>query len=304
MRHTGSRRHGFTLVELLVVIAIIGTLVGLLLPAVQAAREAARRMQCANNLKQFGLGLQNHHSARGAFPPAAERSGPRLSPHARLLPYMEQSSLYNVIDQSQTWEADVHQPLRTTLVSGFVCPARDQVAADYFYVSGNWQVGAGEFVTHYAGVLGAKGRILSSRDNYDHEAVGTHGGFASNGIMTLDRSIAAKEITDGLSNTLIMGEIAWDIGEFEAWLGGLSPGHTNSMTSKNVMYPLNSYRFDRELNFLFLNDASFGSQHSGNGAHFAFADGSTRFLSDSIELDILKSVASRANEEVVNGATL
>jgi prepilin-type N-terminal cleavage/methylation domain-containing protein/prepilin-type processing-associated H-X9-DG protein len=299
MRRAELRMPGFTLVELLVVIAIIGVLVGLLLPAVQSAREAARRMQCSNNLKQLGLGLQNHHGAKGAFPPAAEKGTSRISPHARLLPYLEQAALYSRIDQTQPWEADIQASVRKSLVAGFVCPSRDLVEADYFYVGGDWQPGGGEFVTHYAGVMGAKGRIPNSRDSYDIDSSGTHGGFATNGIIVLDRSISAKEITDGLSNTLIMGEIAWDIGEFEAWLGGLSVGQTNSMTSKNVAHPLNSYRFDRSLNFLQLNDASFGSQHAGGGAHFAFADGSTRYLSDNIELNSLKAMASRAQEEAL-----
>ncbi len=304
MRREEPRRSAFTLVELLVVIAIIGVLVGLLLPAVQAAREAARRLQCSNNLKQLGLGMQNHHSAQQAFPPAAQRDTLRISPHGRLLPYIEQQVLYNQIDKSKRWEDDIHTPIRKTLLSGFVCPSREIVEADYFYVGGGWQTGGGEYVTHYAGVMGAKGRLPGTRTNYEHEALGGHGGFALNGILILDRAISAREVTDGLSNTLLMGEIAWDIGEFEAWLGGLSPGHTNSMTSKNMTHPLNSYRFDRSLNFLDINDSSFGSQHTGGGAHFALGDGSTRLVTDSIDLEILKSMASRDSDEVITDATL
>ena len=89
------RRSGFTLVELLVVIAIIGILVALLLPAVQAAREAARRTQCTNNMKQFGLGLQNYLSAKKTFPPGSIADTSRVSLHVRLLPYMENQPLYD-----------------------------------------------------------------------------------------------------------------------------------------------------------------------------------------------------------------
>ncbi len=99
--HSYSKRVAFTLVELLVVIAIIGILVGLLLPAVQAAREAARRMQCSNNLKQLGLAMHNYESTFKRFP-SGNMVGPSfsvgLSVHARLLPYMEQAAMYNMVD--------------------------------------------------------------------------------------------------------------------------------------------------------------------------------------------------------------
>src|ERR1043165_7475153 len=109
------RRRGFTLVELLVVIAIIGILVALLLPAVQAAREAARRTQCTNNMKQLGLAMQNYLSAKKTFPPGSMRDitgstgnfrDPRVSPHLRLMPYMENQPLYDRFDWTYSWEAD------------------------------------------------------------------------------------------------------------------------------------------------------------------------------------------------------
>ena len=93
---------GFTLVELLVVIAIIGSLVGLLLPAVQAAREAARRSQCSNNVRQISLALQNHHSGRGSLPTG--RNAGSVSGQTWLLPYMEQMSLYQLVDPSKAWK--------------------------------------------------------------------------------------------------------------------------------------------------------------------------------------------------------
>jgi len=302
--------HGFTLVELLVVIAIIGVLVALLLPAIQAAREAARRAQCANHLKQIGLAIQNYHSARNKFPPASLRDSsksimndPRISYLGHLLPYMEQQPLYDLIDWNSGWEANIHTPIRQAFIEGFLCPSKDSPETDYFYVNGAWRNGPGEAPSHYGGVMGAKGLIPGRREQYPVDMThGGHGGFATNGIILRDGGISAKHVTDGLSNTFVVGEIAWDIGEFEAWLGGLSPGLLNAMTSKNVAYPLNSYRFDRSLNFRDINDTSFGSQHAGGGAHFAFGDGSVTYISDDIELDILKAHASREHSEVVGDA--
>jgi prepilin-type N-terminal cleavage/methylation domain-containing protein/prepilin-type processing-associated H-X9-DG protein len=303
-------KRGFTLVELLVVIAIIGVLVALLLPAVQAAREAARRMQCANHLKQIGLAMQNYHSAHKTFPPAAIRdissstpnfSDPRVSFHGRLMPFMEFQSFYDQIQWNAGWESNVHTPLRKQLIPDFVCPSRETADANYFYVNNGWQTGPGEFATHYAGVMGAKDTIPGTQ--YDIETVNVQeGGFATNGLVVRDRGVSAKKVTDGLSKTFIVGEISWDIGEFEAWLGGLSPKWRNSMTTKNVKYPLNSYRFDPTLNFKEINDTSFGSQHSGGGAHFAYADGSVHLINDLVDLNVLKANASRANNEILNDA--
>jgi prepilin-type N-terminal cleavage/methylation domain-containing protein len=299
---------GFTLVELLVVIAIIGILVALLLPAVQAAREAARRTQCTNNLKQFGTALHGHHAAKKVFPPGSERDiaagtgnfrDPRVSIHVRLLPYMEGQALYDLVDWDYSWEADVHTPLRQNNVPGFACPSKEDNVATYYYQRNQWIVGPGEYATHYMGVMGAKGLIPDgSRDNYDVET-GAHGGFATNGIMIRDRSISASQVTDGLSQTLLMGEVAWDIGEYEAWNGGLSPGWANALTTKNVAHPLNSYKFDRSLNQLAINDTSFGSEHAGRGAHFLTGDGSVHFVSEDIALNTLKALASRKSAETM-----
>ena len=129
---SGRRRRGFTLVELLVVIAIIGILIALLLPAVQAAREAARRMQCSNNLKQIGLALHNYHTTNKAFPPGAFWVCPegelwRGSILIRLLPYIEQQPLYDQFDftvptDGQT-EANTGTLLVANIVPPYVCPS-------------------------------------------------------------------------------------------------------------------------------------------------------------------------------------
>ena len=128
-RQRHQLRPGFTLVELLVVIAIIGVLVALLLPAVQAAREAARRMQCTNNLKQMGLALQNYHSARGHFPPGALIEGACCKEPSKtgwsleILPYMENQNLYDLLDPDVTIGHDNNKQLRESEAPGYACPS-------------------------------------------------------------------------------------------------------------------------------------------------------------------------------------
>src|SRR3954454_4369541 len=97
------RRHGFTLIELLVVIAIIGVLVALLLPAVQMAREAARRTQCTNNLKQLGIAMHNHHDTEGTFPYGAWNTTPLATWTFRVLPYLEQTTVFNALNLNKSW---------------------------------------------------------------------------------------------------------------------------------------------------------------------------------------------------------
>jgi prepilin-type N-terminal cleavage/methylation domain-containing protein len=141
MRSSSKDPHGrgFTLVELLVVIAVIGPLIAMLLPAVQAASEAARRSRCVNNLRQLGLGVQGYIDANGALPPAAD-TGPEWSNNfsmkARILPYLEQAALFDSMNMSQFQESAANATNLTTMVEAFLCPSDPNVPCGTYHVVG------------------------------------------------------------------------------------------------------------------------------------------------------------------------
>ena len=260
---------GFTLVELLVVITIIGVLIALLLPAVQAAREAARRMQCANNLKQLGLGLHVYLDSNGCFPPASLVDMSelptnnavhynRISLHARILPYLEQRGVYDLINFNKTCDDGSNQQARRVKIAAFLCPSFDQAASVEDPL---------EWTTHYYGVMGTSGTNLWTNAPYpaDEWYPGEASRYTStNGVMYRNSAISMASITDGSSNTLLMGEMSWDGGYYGSWLYGLSNGASLSYAAKNVTYPLNSFSID--LSYAQWNDVSFGSRHSGGAS--------------------------------------
>jgi prepilin-type N-terminal cleavage/methylation domain-containing protein/prepilin-type processing-associated H-X9-DG protein len=185
-------RRGFTLVELLVVIAIIGILIALLIPAVQAAREAGRRSQCLNNLKQIGLAIQNHHDAKGALPPGRNRTmvdgnGLCFSAYAYLLPYLEAGSLYDTIDFSANPDAPP-QPAIGQTIPYFLCPT------DMGHVA--VQLQAGSAMHNYP--LNTGTTLPVSPRNA--------GGVPVTGIFYENSKINWRDVLDGTSNTVCIGE--------------------------------------------------------------------------------------------------
>jgi prepilin-type N-terminal cleavage/methylation domain-containing protein len=197
----GNRRSGFTLVELLVVIAIIGVLVGLLLPAVQAAREAARRISCLNNLKQIGLAMINYESATNRIPPSA-CINPRIatnaswSIHGRLFPYMEQNNLANQVDLSVNWSN--YPVLNYYRVSAYVCPSdpRGDIPRD------TAATGSAAAMFLYPTTYGFN---LGTWLVYDPN---TNSG--GDGVTHTNSTLKLASVTDGLSRTLWASEVhAW-----------------------------------------------------------------------------------------------
>ncbi|MBN1855198.1 MAG: DUF1559 domain-containing protein [Pirellulales bacterium] len=197
-----SRSGGFTLVELLVVIAIIGILVALLLPAVQAARESARRAGCSNHLKQFGLALQNHADAKGSLPGLGSKPHTSFSAHARILPYMEEKSLCDLIDfeeplmlggGSSVCVNPVQAAAAQSLVTTFLCPSDGGTPrfSSLLVFSGDEALSAG---TNYVVCSGS-----GTGTNYDLR-------YPSDGLFWNDSAVQFKDMTDGTSCTIMMSE--------------------------------------------------------------------------------------------------
>jgi prepilin-type N-terminal cleavage/methylation domain-containing protein len=309
------RLPGFTLVELLVVIAIIGVLVALLLPAIQAAREAARRTSCNNNLRQATLAAINYQSAKTYFPSATTNVG--LAPTstttysfvASILPYMEEASLRELVNMDVEWDDPQNQKARETPLPALKCPTQDPVEPMYIHLPGvSGSLEDSDLAVHYTAVMGAKDsgcpQPSSSQYLLDCTINTSAGHVAINGIMYYDTPTKLcrtkpKDITDGLSKTFLLGEQSWDAGFHRSWIVGRQGGIV--YCGNNVRYTIltaarrpapGSTAIQVEAN-----DTSFGSKHPG-GVHFSNADGSVKFVSENTSIEILRAAASRAGPRV------
>ena len=299
MRHSPARSRclrGFTLIELLVVIAIIGVLIALLLPAVQSAREAARRAQCANNLKQLGLASANYESSNGVFPlgcymmpnPGDPNSGPCSGQYEhsiliRLLPFVEQSTLYNAFNTNIHFSFPDNGTVQATGLKALWCPSDPSVSQiDYSIFA------YGMRFTSYKGNAGtwfSPGRYADpSCSDYNF---GTQISQA-NGIFNFYSRTTIAAITDGTTNTALMAEFAYgklSRADRICWAWWDSGNYSDTMYSSS--YPLNpfnngSYVSNGAAITSDIHTSAASSFHPG-GANFAFCDGSVRFIKDSIQ---------------------
>jgi prepilin-type N-terminal cleavage/methylation domain-containing protein len=179
-----TRRRGFTLIELLVVIAIIAVLIALLLPAVQQAREAARRSQCKNNLKQLGLAVHNYHDTFLCFPPGNVNN---VSAHARILPYMDQAPLYQRVDFNVAYTSAQNTEPRVANVPAFVCPSNVDMLPSGLGGRNNYYFNAGSGIVYIVSTGGA-------------------GQPANNGIVDAALKFKISDVVDGTSQTALMAE--------------------------------------------------------------------------------------------------
>jgi prepilin-type N-terminal cleavage/methylation domain-containing protein/prepilin-type processing-associated H-X9-DG protein len=284
-----SSRRAMTLVELLVVIAIIGLLIALLLPAVQSAREAARRTQCANNLKQIGFGLHNYHDTLKAFPPLTiynDDSQQGALPSgwwswlARILPYVEQGPLYDHLHVDQDAVAPFlnceNKQFVSQNLSVYLCPS-DPYSANIWTADWGGPEAVAAAHTNYLGCRG-KTRIVPG-----------DGVFPA---ANMDTRI--KDIADGTSHTLLVGERPIDnVGEWGWWACGT--GFDNNGLADHVLDCSEGLYYGvpgspDEL-------THFWSMHRG-GASFAFADGSVRFLFYTMDGNAFKNLGSRNGGEL------
>ena len=255
-----KQQFAFTLVELLVSIAIIGILIGLLLPAVQAVRESARRMQCQNHLRQIGLALHNYHSAYRKLPPGGIEvrptipNGKQLAWSAMLLPFMEQSGVYDKINFDHAFDDPINADAAETVIPTFICPSTPRTT--------ELQRGMGP--TDYGGIYGE--RITGPN-------------HPPRGVMIHEKAVRFRDVTDGLSSTLVISEDAnFRDGQ---WI--------NAWNLFDQAFPINQAPdFENDIR----------SFHP-TGANGLLVDGSVQFMTDSMDLELLAAICTRNGGEEI-----
>ncbi|VTR97703.1 DUF1559 domain-containing protein [Tuwongella immobilis] len=308
-RFASRSRQGFTLIELLVVIAIIAILIGLLLPAVQKVREAAARMKCQNNVKQIGIALHSYHDANSTLPPGVSAGfhglasyGPdwdRRSWPIFLLPYVEQDNLFRFVEArvqvvSVSGGHTIFFNEVGTVVSAFVCPSDPNAPKNLTAGAGTPNAGQGAH-TNYAGCVG------NTTASYTNADLG--------GMLYGKSRVRLTDVNDGLSNTLMTGEIllSQDTGSHDT--RGRMHNAVHAGVSFSTGLPPNTTVGDEQQSYCIPvpNRAPCGgsglrlslrSNHTG-GVNVGLGDGSVRFITNNINLTTYQSLGTRAGGEVV-----
>jgi prepilin-type N-terminal cleavage/methylation domain-containing protein len=281
---------GFTLVELLVVIAIIGILVALLLPAIQAAREAARRTDCVNRIRQLVLAAHNYEAAKKKLPPHGDvyavgtRTAGALSSQARLLPFMEDQALHDLVDQDYHWRDTQNDEARFTPLPFLRCPSNSRPLEWSFSYVGQDRTDTEKGINlrcHYVGNMGARPGPSDSRCPDTTPAGGTggwcdsgsgtrtgggalswpettycqhgcsdrtsSGGAAVNGVIYPLSRISLASITDGTSHTIMYGEMSWDVSTQACWIAGSSSRNGDATDPKVIESSSFGYNYNAKV---------------------------------------------------------
>jgi len=308
LRNRSANPAGFTLVELLVVIAIIGMLVALLLPAVQAAREAARRMQCANNLKQLGLASLNYESANGCIPPSATDTTPRRGYMSYILPYIEQNNIATGYDITAEWFATANQTAIQYQLPFLYCPStpvQPRISSGTTD-SVSW-TGA---CSDYGVMQGLDGSVTTyvSPDIVDYSTTAKKRGFTRDRQTTL-----LSDVKDGLSNSILLVEIA---GRPDIWVAGrqVAPSLVGTTTAKAAE---NGVWASRQFKLQPRGHSADGLTYPGpyavncsnykgvyafhpNMAHIGLGDGSVRELYQGIDIYVFYALCTIQSGEVLS----